>query len=221
MAWGIGKVNKLKLIKRMDYGRAGFALLRKPRAACAVSLDQSSAESQRHTVCKMARSGTLPTRLVQMSHVLNIRRFQVLSIHPIPKPERSTFYDMLHRYLLEIAPQSPEVDDLAKDGTFFEEEFPFGKSGSSQWWAQVDHHKIGFAQVMLSADGLGHTYASITDFYIEPAWRRQRYSRAFVEALRTWMKSEGVCRIDLSVRGDTPGAYASGRLSGSTWITIR
>jgi GNAT superfamily N-acetyltransferase len=97
---------------------------------------------------------------------------------------------------------------LAKDGTSFEEEFPFGKSGSSQWWAQVDQHKIGFAQVMLSADGLGHTCASITDFYIEPAWRRQQYGRAFVEALKSWMKSEGVCRIDLAVRSDTPGAYA-------------
>jgi GNAT superfamily N-acetyltransferase len=97
---------------------------------------------------------------------------------------------------------------LAKDGTSFEEEFPFGKSGSSQWWAQVDHHKIGFAQVMLSADGLGQLNASITDFYIEPAWRHQGYGRAFVEALRSWMKRDGVCRIHLSVRSDTPGAYA-------------
>jgi transposase len=31
-----GKVNKLKRIKRMGYGRAGFALLRKPRPPCPV-----------------------------------------------------------------------------------------------------------------------------------------------------------------------------------------
>ncbi len=31
-----GKINKLKLIKRMGYGRAAFALLRKPRPPCAV-----------------------------------------------------------------------------------------------------------------------------------------------------------------------------------------
>ena len=133
----------------------------------------------------------------------------MLSIHQIPKPERSMFYDMLQRYLLEIAPRSPEVEAFAKDDlSFFEEEFPFGKSGRYQWWAQVDHHKIGFAHVILADDGPGHTCASITDFYIEPAWRHQQYGRAFIEALRSWMKSEDVSRIDLSVRSDTPGAYA-------------
>ena len=133
----------------------------------------------------------------------------MLSIHPISKPERSTFYDMLQRYLLEIAPHSPEVEALAKDDiSFFEEEFPFGRPGWYQWWAQVEQYKVGFAHIILSDDGLGHTYASLTDFYIDPAWRHQGYGRAVVEALRTWMKSEGVSRIDLSVRGDTPGAYA-------------
>lgn len=133
----------------------------------------------------------------------------MLSIHQIPKSERSTFYDMLQRYLLEIAPHLPEAEALAKDGTsFFEEEFPFGKSGRYQWWPQVKHHKIGFAHIILSGDGPGHSYASLTDFYIEPAWRHQGYGRAFVEALRSWMKREGVSRIDLSVRSDTPGAYA-------------
>jgi len=102
------------------------------------------------------------------------------------------FYDMVHRYLLEIAPDAPEVEAAAKDATSLEEEFPFGKAGSSQWWAQVDQHKIGFAQIVLAADGLRRLSASITDCYIEPAWRRQGYGRAFVEALRTWMKSEGV-----------------------------
>jgi hypothetical protein len=33
-----GKVNKLKLIKRMGYGRAGFPLLRKPCSPCLVSI---------------------------------------------------------------------------------------------------------------------------------------------------------------------------------------
>lgn len=133
----------------------------------------------------------------------------MLSIHPIPEPERFMFYDMLQRYLLEIAPRSPEVEAMAKgDISFFEEEFPLGKPGRYQWWAQVDNHKIGFAQVILAEDDLGHICASITDFYIEPTWRHRQYGRAFIEALRSWMTSEGVSRIDLSVRSDTPGAYA-------------
>lgn len=133
----------------------------------------------------------------------------MLSIHQIPQSECSTFYGMLQRYVLEIAPQSPEAEALAKDDTsFFEEEFPFGKSSRYQWWALIEHRKIGFAHVILSGDGLGRSYASLTDFYIEPAWRHQGYGRAFVEALRSWMKRGGVSRIDLSVRSDTPGAYA-------------
>jgi transposase len=36
-----GKINKLKLIKRMGYGRAGFPLLREPRPPCAVETGRS------------------------------------------------------------------------------------------------------------------------------------------------------------------------------------
>lgn len=132
----------------------------------------------------------------------------MLSIHPISHHERTVFSNMVRRYLLEIAPHSPEAEAVVKDDASFEEAFPFAAPGHFQWWAQVGHHTIGFALILLSGDGMGHPSAWLTDLFLEPAWRRRGYGRAFVEALKNWMKSQNVSRIDLSVCSDTPGAYA-------------
>jgi transposase len=55
-----GKVNKLKLIKRMGYGRAGFALLREPRAPCPVrAIGRTSvacAHTRPHRWCHLTRA---------------------------------------------------------------------------------------------------------------------------------------------------------------------
>ncbi len=74
---------------------------------------------------------------------------------------------------------------------------------------------------MLSGDGMGQTWGGINDFYIEPAWRRQQYGRAFVEALRSWMKCESVYRIDLFVRSDTPSALAFWKAVGFQLASYR
>lgn len=132
----------------------------------------------------------------------------MLTIHPISPHERAVFSDMARRYLLEIAPHSPEAEAMTKDNASFEEVFPFAAPGHFPWWAQVGLHQIGFALILLSDGGLEHRSAWLTDVFLEPAWRRQGYGRAFIEALKHWMKSQNVSRIDLSVRSDTPGAYA-------------
>lgn len=132
----------------------------------------------------------------------------MLSIQLFSQPEYPLLFDMVQRYLQEIAPHSPEAEAVATENTPLEEVFSLAKPGSFPWRAQVDHHTIGFALIQLSEDEQRDTGALLTDFYIEPAQRQQGYGRAFVEALRKWMKQEGVGRVDLSVRGDTPGAYA-------------
>jgi len=144
----------------------------------------------------------------------------VLSIEQVTDEERPLLYDMVQTYWDEIMPHALTVQGTAKRAAYFEEEFQRGTPESVQWWAQVDAHRIGFANITLSHDSLG-TWGRINDFYIKPIWRRQHYGRAFVEALRTWMKGQDTYRIDLYVRSDAPGALAFWRAVGFQLASYR
>jgi GNAT superfamily N-acetyltransferase len=144
----------------------------------------------------------------------------VLSIKQVADEEHPLLYDMVQTYWDEIMPHALTVQGPTKRAAYFEEEFQRGTSENVQWWAQVDAHQIGFANITLSHDSLG-TWGRINDFYITPTWRRQHYGRAFVEALRTWMKGQDTYRIDLSVRRDAPGALAFWRAVGFQLASYR
>jgi GNAT superfamily N-acetyltransferase len=144
----------------------------------------------------------------------------VFSIQQVTDEEHPLLYEMVQTYWDEIMPHALTVQGPAKRVAYFEEEFQRGTPENLQWWAQVDARQIGFANITLSHDSLG-TWGRINDFYIEPIWRRQHYGRAFVEALRTWMKGQGTYRIDLYVRSDTPSALAFWRAVGFQLASYR
>jgi len=43
-------------------------------------------------------------------------------------------------------------------------------------------------------------WAELTDFYIEPEWRRRGHGTDFAQALLAWLERQGNYRVDLNVR---------------------
>ena len=90
----------------------------------------------------------------------------------------------------------------------------------------IGDERAGFAGARLSRlkldeDWAGRPWAYIKGFYIEPRWRRQGIGRASVRKITDWLDEQGVYRVDLHARSDTPAALAFWRAVGFDLASYR
>ena len=142
-------------------------------------------------------------------------------LKPIGAGEREALYEIVQRFWEELMPHAPIVRDPALRPRYFDHEVCLGQPGHRAWWAMVGDERAGFACAELEEDWAGRSWAYVKGFYIEPRWRRQGYGRAFARALVDWLTEQGVHRIDLHVRSDTPVALAFWRAVGFDLASYR
>jgi ribosomal protein S18 acetylase RimI-like enzyme len=145
----------------------------------------------------------------------------MLKIRPVESGEREALFDVAQRYWAEIMPHAPVVQNPEMRPPYFAHEFQSSQPGSHLWWAMVDDTRIGFANVELSLDWTDQSWAYVKDLYIEPAWRNQGHGQALVQALIDWLTDQGVYRVDLFVRSDSPTALAFWEAAGFELASYR
>ena len=135
--------------------------------------------------------------------------------------EREALNEMAQRFWQELMPHAPVVQDPSIRPRHFEHEFRLGQPGHRAWWVLVGDERVGFAHLELDVDRAGRSWAYVKGFYIEPRWRRQGIGRAFAGALLEGLREQGVCRIDLHARSDTPAALAFWQAVGYNLVSYR
>jgi ribosomal protein S18 acetylase RimI-like enzyme len=131
------------------------------------------------------------------------------------------------RFWQELMPHAPVVQDPSIRPAYFCHEFCLGQPGHRAWWAVVDDppaaggQRVGFCHLELNEDWAGRSWAYIKGFYIEPRWRRQGIGRAFAQAILDHLRKQGLYRIDLHARSDTPAALAFWRAVGYDLASYR
>jgi GNAT superfamily N-acetyltransferase len=144
-----------------------------------------------------------------------------IKLQRVSEEQRDELFEAVVRYWTELMPHAPVVRDPSIRPLYYASQFELGAPDCYQWWAVLDDERIGFANLQLAADPVGRTWAAVNDFYVEPGYRRQGCGRAFVRALVDWLKEQGVYRIDLHVRSDSPGALAFWQSLGFTLASYR
>jgi GNAT superfamily N-acetyltransferase len=145
----------------------------------------------------------------------------MLKIRPVESGEREALFDVAQRYWAEIMPHAPVVQNPEMRAPYFAHEFQFDRPGSHLWWAMEGDARIGFANVELSQDWTDQSWACVKDLYIERAWRHHGYGQALVQALIVWLTGQGVYRVDLYVRSDSPAALAFWETAGFELASFR
>jgi GNAT superfamily N-acetyltransferase len=131
----------------------------------------------------------------------------------IAAAERDELAAMAQRYWEGLMPHAPVVRDPELRQLYFEDRFRFDDPHRPLWWAVTGGAKIGFANLVLG-ESPGERHAEVSDFYVEPAWRRRGHGRAFLHAILAWLQAHGITRVDLNVRRDNPGAMAFWQRAG-------
>ena len=132
----------------------------------------------------------------------------MLRIEAVKSDERAALFEVVQRYWGETMPRAPVVQNPELRPQYYAHEFQFDRPGNYLYWAIVDDARVGFANVELSQDWTDQSWAYVKDLYIEPAWRHQGHGQALVQALIDWCTDQGVYRVDLYVRSDSPEAMA-------------
>lgn len=145
----------------------------------------------------------------------------MLRIQPIGSSEHDALFEVAQRYWAEIMPHAPVVQNPEMRPAYFAHEFQFDRPGTYLWWAIEGDVRVGFANVELSQDWTDQSWAYVKDLYIEPAWRHRGYGQALVQALIDWLTSQGVYRVDLFVRSDSPTALAFWEAAGFELASYR
>ena len=124
----------------------------------------------------------------------------MVEIRLVDKDERETLFAMAQRSWQEWMPQARVVTDPIEGAKYFTSHFQINAPTISVWWAHRDGKLIGFARLELREDWRGLPWAELTDFDIEPQWRRRRHGTGFAQALLAWLERQGNFRVELNVR---------------------
>lgn len=124
----------------------------------------------------------------------------MVEIRLVDRDEREILFAMAQRSWQEWMPQARVVADPIEGAKYFASHFQIDAPNTSVWWAQRDGKLIGFARLELREDWRGLPWAELTDFYIEPEWRRRGHGTGFAQALLAWLERQGNYRVDLNVR---------------------
>lgn len=144
-----------------------------------------------------------------------------VTLDEIGVEERETLFEMAVRFWEELMPHAPVVQDPSIRPAYFDREFRLGAPDHRAWWAVVEDERAGFAHLELNEDWAGRPWAYIQGFYVEPRWRRQGIGRAFATAIVDNLREQGVHRVDLHARSDTPAALAFWRAVGYDLASYR
>jgi GNAT superfamily N-acetyltransferase len=144
-----------------------------------------------------------------------------VTIRPIGVEEREALFEVMVRFWEELMPHAPVVQDPSIRPRYFEHECRLGQPGHYAWWAVAGDERVGFAHLELDEDWSGRPWAYVKGFYVEPRWRRQGIGRAFVREIAIWLNEQGVYRVDLHARSDTPAALAFWRAVGFDLASYR
>lgn len=82
----------------------------------------------------------------------------------------------------------------------------FGDATSQTYLAEVRGKAIGFVRTVIDGNK-----ATITDFYVDPDWRRKGVGTSMVRGTLARFDELGVEEVTLTVRRDTPPHSPSGR----------
>jgi len=124
----------------------------------------------------------------------------MVEIRLVDGDERETLFAMAQRSWQEWMPQAPVVTDPIEGAKYFASHFQIGAPNTSVWWGHRGGKLIGFARLELREDWRSLPWAELTDFYIEPQWRRRGHGTGFAQALLAWLERQGNYRFDLNVR---------------------
>jgi len=124
----------------------------------------------------------------------------MIEISPVKHDEQEELFAMAQRSWSEWMPHARAVTDPGEGARYFASQYQIDKPHTSFYWALIEAAHIGFAHVELREDWRGLSWAEITDFYIDPQWRRRGNGTEFAHALLEWLEEQGIYRVDLNVR---------------------
>lgn len=116
-----------------------------------------------------------------------------------------TFRCIVEAYWQEVMPHSDVVKQPDRREAFFRACFTWAGGNRHPYWAVVSGRNVGF--VAYTVDEAKNS-ASIDDFYVVPAERRQGHGTDIVQAIYAHLDRLGVELVELNVRRDTPQALA-------------